>query len=432
MSNKKFNLFKAATIVWENNTNTSEKLKKLERSKNIVLKRSREEAELAKNYKTYIEVRELVRNMPHNSKSPAITTARNTLSTEVQTYRQAIRHNKEFNTINVTVGAVSRPLSLNTNTGLKLKKTLIIDTINVLLKDVRKQREDRKLTTVHRTVQERFRQFSNKAFGSLHCEIIGKDNIGFVHAKTGSIIKLQNAKVIKRIFEAKLPKTSENHVGVEIEFYCAASQSLIAEKLVDINQYLCLKSDGSIHAESGNSGHELVICVPERKREEVINKVCAVLNELKAKVNGSCGLHVHVDMRNRNHELAFHNLVTSLPVLYAMNPKGRQTGQYSKKNTSKVFSDHPNGSARYWGVNPQSYYKYKTLEIRLHAGSTNATKINNWVTILNSIADKKEEVKRGTENVKKFASTFNIPDTLVSYIEERIQRFENTEEVDAA
>jgi hypothetical protein len=191
----------------------------------------------------------------------------------------------------------------------------------------------------------------------------------------------------------------------------------------DLGNYVTLKGDGSIRVDrSGHNAHELTACIPESQRKVVIAKIAAVLKEADALINKSCGFHVHLDMRSRDRVKAFGNLVTAQNVFYAMNPKSRKESTYCKKTMSKDLDKERNGS-RYKGVNAAAISKYGTLEIRIHSGTVDEVKINNWVDLLISVTDADAPFKRAPRTIDSFCKGYNIPAELRSYIIERIRKF---------
>lgn len=162
-------------------------------------------------------------------------------------------------------------------------------------------------------------------------------------------------------------------------------------------------------------GHELAILCKTKEMPEIIKRVCTVLDSHNANVNDTCGLHVHLDVRNKDEKQIFANLVKNQKMLYAMNPERRATGAYSKPNKSiKMEGD------RYQGINPQSFNDHGTIEVRLHDGTTNAEKIINWITLLQVIAYKKgmKQLPHINELVK-----YNAKPSLIEYVKTRIEKF---------
>lgn len=168
-------------------------------------------------------------------------------------------------------------------------------------------------------------------------------------------------------------------------------------------------------------GHEIAICAKSIQIADVVTRVCAVLAEHEAKVNSTCGLHVHLDARNYNETRMFRNLVNSQRLLYSMVPRSRYTNQYCKPNNSNNLGDYD--GCRYWGINPESYDKHGTIEVRLHCGSVNATKIVNWVKLLQKIAYSKKTIKP-VNTIADLTKAVKLSKKLEAYILERVMKFE--------
>lgn len=175
---------------------------------------------------------------------------------------------------------------------------------------------------------------------------------------------------------------------------------------------------------SGNpdSGHEIAVVAKSEDIKEVLTKVCNVLKKHNATVNDTCGLHIHLDARRQNKDAMFNNLVNSQRLLYSMVPRSRFTNTFCKPNDYLLpmceYDD------RYFGVNPQSYKKYKTIEIRLHSGTVNAEKILNFVELLQKIGYSKTHVNM-VEYLTDLTNVVNLSDSLLSYVTERVNKFKD-------
>lgn len=179
-----------------------------------------------------------------------------------------------------------------------------------------------------------------------------------------------------------------------------------------------VKYDGSLESDEG-VGVEVTILFNTADGFEPLNKLCRVLNSLGCFVNDRCGLHVHLDCRHlkpKGVKLIGRRLGRALPVLKYMVDSTRHGNHYCKLEVSPFSREHDD---RYYAVNMTAFYRYKTIEVRLHGGSTNQHKIRNWIETLQFI---------GSNPIKKSFATFQdfidlgIPEHLVEYADKRINR----------
>ena len=81
-----------------------------------------------------------------------------------------------------------------------------------------------------------------------------------------------------------------------------------------------------------------------------------------------------------------------------------------------------------------SYNKYKTLEVRVHSATKNASKIIAWINLLTLIIDKEfvvdevtkkglKEPKRRITNLISFFTRYEVPAALRNYVTMRIAKF---------
>ena len=166
---------------------------------------------------------------------------------------------------------------------------------------------------------------------------------------------------------------------------------------------------------------------------EEINTLCAGLREVEASVTTECGLHVHVDARNMTHRrlqrlVALYARVED--ALFDMVPRSRKSNSYCRrcgpeylrmgiaaalanvrkspkrseealaravydeditdsygKQRFEVRKTQKYDSARYAALNLHSWFYRGTVELRLAAGTTDATKITNWAILVASLLD---------------------------------------------
>lgn len=222
--------------------------------------------------------------------------------------------------------------------------------------------------------------------------------------------------------------------GIEIEFINAEA-SVVAEKMRaagvecqtenynhNTRRHWKIVTDSSVADSSGRRGTGLELVSPplsgeEGKRELEI--ACKALNEAGAKVNNSCGLHIHHDATNFTVD-AFKKLyavyIRFEDALDTLMPASRRNDEnsYCKgfKREQQGYLDAIRGCAtvndiqnvfgsRYCKLNCQSYTRHSTIEFRQHAGTTNFTKIWNWLVLTQTMV---ETAVSGSVTIPKQAS----------------------------
>jgi len=195
--------------------------------------------------------------------------------------------------------------------------------------------------------------------------------------------------------------TFNRKFGIEIEAYNCSRERLARELreagievMVESYNHTTrphwkLVTDSSI---SGNDTFELVspILVGEVGLRE-LEKVCWILDLCDVKVNGSCGLHVHIDAAGFSME-TWRNLALSYKHL---EPASRRDNYYCKglghvsdemiRSAQTVDELKNRIGNRYHKVNLEAYSRHKTVEFRQHSGTTNFTKMRNWVLFLHKL-----------------------------------------------
>lgn len=323
---------------------------------------------------------------------------------------------------------------------MKSEGSSIKETLNKILVEFQKKKK------AHR--QFRFKAKKVK-IESLKTDITYNVSGGVIYmpeVREGVYVKFLKEQEKRIVFSNKTPKElSQNYVGVEIEFLSNISPDELGLKLYQagLGRFVTLKEDGSIKCSHGNYpsncnehkvkeyAHELCVIAKEGEYVDILKKACKVLEEVKATVNKSCGMHTHIDMRNRNPDMAYQNLISSQHILLKMNPASR-TEKFAKKNNQRNFQEatvrggNTGGNydeERYYGINAKSFPKHQTIEIRFHAGTIDFTKITNWVAILLKIVNHSEAIVKSFISINTFCKQYDIEDSLKAYIDERIKKF---------
>ena len=249
-----------------------------------------------------------------------------------------------------------------------------------------------------------------------------------IYTDPGTILKVIERKKAARIFDHKKPKTDERHFGLELEFISPLSYQDMAVRLSKLKsaEYLRLTTDGSIEAPSGKYGLELNVILPESKRDEILDEVLTELNSLGAHVNKTCGMHLHVDVRNTDRKKEYENLIGAQRVLYAMQPASRRSGSHMERYC-KIQKQRDvlraMGLSRYHGINAQAIRKYGTIELRMHAGTIDRDKVKNFIELTRSIISNDNPPKRAITSIDSFIKRYKIDTNLANYVKSRVDKF---------
>lgn len=183
------------------------------------------------------------------------------------------------------------------------------------------------------------------------------------------------------------PKEKINHVGIEIECYSYLERDETYALMLkhDLEEYLNIYDDGTIEAPGYQDSYEFRVLSTEKELPQVLEKLGKFFKEGKFKVNSSCGLHVHLDMRYRDVRKCYQKLVDFQDILFGLVSPRRWTNEFCE------WSDPTrNQWDRFCAINYTAFAVHKTLEVRLHHGSVDTVKIGAWIQLLlRAIKDKK-------------------------------------------
>jgi hypothetical protein len=177
----------------------------------------------------------------------------------------------------------------------------------------------------------------------------------------------------------------------------------------------------------GTSGvsAEVVSPILTAERLNETRTVTRALSAAGATVNRTTGLHVHVgadsfatDESDRLNGIALfvENWYTAHGAIGAMVAKSRLNNHFCKALTiqeadrlaeSVRNGDISNGGrGRYYSLNLDSFARHSTVEVRLHHGTLNASKITGWVDFITAMANASKDGVRLNTNL-------NAPDDSV-------------------
>lgn len=226
--------------------------------------------------------------------------------------------------------------------------------------------------------------------------------------------------------------------GVEIEFF-GANYVTVIEKLraagisvADFNGYTHkviaqwkVTTDCSVTGSNTGLSKGLELVSPILYGDEGLDelaKVYEVLNSCRAKVDKSCGTHVHFDINDFTVQNCknFLNLYYNYQgVINYLVPQSRRTNEYCKILTKGTLVDINKDyvrsirdiaytmDTRYMTVNLQSYVKYGTIEIRQHGGTTEFEKMEAWIILMYQLLDVAKQEEKVKLCCRKYTVTKN-------------------------
>lgn len=175
-----------------------------------------------------------------------------------------------------------------------------------------------------------------------------------------------------------MPEMPDNYVGVEIEFLGDRRQEDDINKALGELRSRCVLNWEWHGAVTGFEIKMLLLC---SEYVEYIPRIVEVLRPFAATHPG-CGLHVHLDMRNRNKAECFKKLFHAQDRLFAMCAPHRDHGRVNGEDITKH-----GGNAFMRGRG------YDTLEVRMHESTFDAEKIVEWVDTLHEVIGEPRIVK---------------------------------------
>lgn len=205
---------------------------------------------------------------------------------------------------------------------------------------------------------------------------------------------------------------TDRQFGVEAEFFnITPDQAVAALAAVGINASYYgysheivsewkIVTDASVSPRGTGRGTGLELVSPILKGEEGLADLAKALDALHqagAKVNTTCGLHVHVDtagMNGMQRKNFFNSYTRNQGVMDRLVSKSRRNNTaycrpYNDHNIDGFGSAIESGNVgtnRYYTVNIVSYSKYGTIEFRQHQGTLSGKKAVAWVKMLLALA----------------------------------------------
>lgn len=210
--------------------------------------------------------------------------------------------------------------------------------------------------------------------------------------------------IIKQRELPKIPYKSFK-LGIELETLVPDEQENDLRDAVS-NLPFEWDSDGSIETDSDTDGVEFKgerpFTYTELKAET--KKLCDAFADNDVYINTSCGFHLHVSNKRFFTPLVMNRIILTWSAiedfLLATQPRSRFNNTYCKRYLAQYVHDQKNGrkllrgkqnlidqlrstnNGRYQTMNLQALSDHGTIEIRLHAGTTQYKKVIEWVNLM--------------------------------------------------
>jgi Putative amidoligase enzyme len=173
-------------------------------------------------------------------------------------------------------------------------------------------------------------------------------------------------------------KSKTNYVGIELECFTHYDLLEMHDQILKcgLDGIVQPVGDGSISPDFGDDC-ELRILLPEKQLSSGLKKLGKLLKKDQFGVNDTCGLHVHLDMRNRDVEKCYERLIKFQDVLFGMVDCDRWDNEYC------MYTNVHNMKQRYVAINKDDAYRqHKTIEVRLHHATLDVKRIEQWIKLL--------------------------------------------------
>ena len=215
-------------------------------------------------------------------------------------------------------------------------------------------------------------------------------------------------------------------LGIELEFLANKGSDITNWDSDDFPTapWLYFKGDGSIRANNDGEctvAHQELTFFMNSQSSKDWNTIKSVLNNMVtsgAKINNSCGNHVHIDMRHRTNSSA---LRTATKLRDAINSWAHRTVSFNRSHNHYCGIDREHRNNRYTAVNTQCLSEHNTIEVRLGMPTLNYHKLRYWCNFLQYLCRPYTSVSTLEEFMQSDADM-----CLKQYVFGRIMKFHDT------
>lgn len=189
----------------------------------------------------------------------------------------------------------------------------------------------------------------------------------------------------------KNPLTGTKYVGIEIECFSKMGRVAIQKLFFkyDLEDFVMVGDDPTIEPPETNDPDkevywhtfELRLLIPQQHLKPTLKRFGKVFRLARLKANESCGLHVHLDMRQREPDECYQKLLRFQDALFAIVNKDRWLNDMCLYTKQQDREHH-------MAINyTMAYSEHQTIEVRVHHGCVDTDRITNWIQLLINIVD---------------------------------------------
>lgn len=232
----------------------------------------------------------------------------------------------------------------------------------------------------------------------------------------------------QKVSVAKYPLKGDinPYIGIELEYASALSLAEVSDLIIehDLQDSVRVMNDNSIRVnEIYKYKVEFCILTKWTELKDTLIKLKPIIFDKPQyfSPNTSCGLHVHLDMRHDNPNRVFRNLTSMQSLLFDLVAGHRKNNTYCIPVETTDFDDvnEDDDDLHYHAISKGSYFKQKTIEVRIHQSTLSLTQIDRWITLLKRIADYNGENILVGDQFTLVKNIIKVEPELIRYIEEQ-------------
>ncbi len=215
-------------------------------------------------------------------------------------------------------------------------------------------------------------------------------------------------------------------VGIELEFIASRGSEIVDWDDDDYpqNTWHSFKHDGSIGAANDSetcARFQEYTCFINADSESDWLKVRNTLKDMVesgALINGTCGNHVHIDMRHKS-QATYYRIAGRLRDAFQTWAHRMVSHRRSVNRYCGVWNDHHNN--RYTAINTACWNEHRTLEVRVGMPTLNYHKLYQWTQFLRYLCNNPNRIA----TLDEFMSG-DAPLSMKLYVVKRILKFQQS------